>query len=106
MSNLFKSISKGLDEAIEHEKGNLPNVKIDRISISPLPTYTSDEIKQIRMRQNMTQRLFAEAFGVSIKTVEAWETGTNSPSGVANRMLELLELDSALFEKYSIVARS
>jgi putative transcriptional regulator len=53
----------------------------------------------------MTQRLFAEALGVSVKTVEAWETGTNSPSGVANRMLGLLMQDNTLLEKYSIVAR-
>jgi len=40
-----------------------------------------------------------------VKTVEAWEAGTNKPSGVANRMLELLNRDNTLFERYSIVAR-
>jgi len=54
----------------------------------------------------MTQRLFAEALGVSVKTVEAWEAGTNRPSGLANRMLELLTKDDNFFERYSIVARS
>ena len=53
----------------------------------------------------MTQRLFAEALGVSIKTVEAWESGTNTPSGCARRMLELLERDNTLLERCSIVAR-
>ena len=51
----------------------------------------------------MTQRLFAEALGVSIKTVEAWESGINSPSGTASRLLELLSQDDTLFERYSIV---
>jgi putative transcriptional regulator len=53
----------------------------------------------------MSQRLFAEALGVSTKTVEAWEAGTNTPSGVANRMLELLVRDSAILERCAIVAR-
>ena len=105
MSNLFESIKQGLNEAIEYERGNLPNVKVDKISISPLNSYTSTEVKSIRVNHNMTQRLFAEALGVSVKTVEAWESGTNTPSGAASRMLELLNQDNTLLEKYAIVQR-
>ena len=105
MSGLFESIRQGLSEAVEYERGNLPNVKVDRITVSPLNTYTGNKVKQIRTHHNMTQRIFAEALGVSIKTVEAWESDKNTPSGCASRMLELLDRDSELFEKYSIVAR-
>ena len=34
MNNLFESIKQGLNEAIEYEKGNLPNAKVDKISVS------------------------------------------------------------------------
>jgi len=105
MSGLFESIKQGLNEAIEFERGNLPNVKTDKITVAPLHSYNAGEIKEIRTRHHMTQRLFAEALGISVKTVEAWETGTNSPSGVASRMLELLQQDNGLLERYSIVAR-
>lgn len=105
MSALFDSIKQGLNEAIEYERGNLPNVRSDKVSIAPLPAYTSTEIRAIRSQQNMSQRLFAEALGVSTKTVEAWEAGTNTPSGIANRMLELLAHDSTLLERCSIVSR-
>ena len=105
MSSLFESIKQGLSEAIEYEKGNLPNVKIDTIMVSPLHVYTSAKIKEIRILHNMTQRIFAEALGVSVKTVESWEAGRNTPSGCASRMLELLDRDDMLLEKYSIVAR-
>jgi len=84
LNEFFESIKQGMLEAIEYEKGNLPNVKVRKVTISPLNTYTKTEIKEIRTRHNMTQKLFAEAMGVSPKTVEAWETGTNSPSGVAS----------------------
>ena len=103
--NLFESIKQGLNEAIEYERGNLPDVKVKKVTIAPLNNYSGNDIKEIRLKQNMTQRLFAEALGVSAKTVEAWETGTNKPSGAANRMLELLKQDNNLFEKYSIVER-
>jgi len=106
MSSLFKSIKQGLNEAVEYERGNLPDVKIDKITIAPLHNYTADEIKTIRAQNSMTQKVFAEAIGVSVKTVEAWETGTNRPSGIANRMLEFLTKDDGLFERFSIVARN
>ena len=103
MSNLFDSIKQGLTEAIEFERGNLPNVEVKKITVSPLRKYSSAEIKNIRQQQNMTQKLFAAALGVSPKTVEAWEAGTNAPAGAAKRMLELLSLDSTLLERYSII---
>jgi len=106
MSNLFESVKQGLNEAIQYEQGNLPNVKVDKITVAPLHAYNGVQIKEIRTQQNMTQRLFAEALGVSVKTVEAWETGTNKPSGTANRMLELLAQDNKLLERYSIVERN
>ena len=105
MSSMFKSIKQGLTEAIEYERGNLP-ARVDRMVVSVLHTYSRDKVKEIRLRQKMTQRLFAEALGVSVKTVEAWESGKNIPSGCASRMLELLDRDSGLLEKYSIVALS
>ena len=105
MSRWFESIKQGLNEAIEYERGELPNVQVDKITVAPINIYGGDEIKEIRAHQNLTQRLFAEALGVSVKTVEAWEAGTNKPSGTANRMLDLLKQDNNLFEKYSIVAR-
>ena len=104
MDSLFESIKQGLTEAIEYEKGNLP-LKVDKITVSPLHVYTSVKVKEIRKHHNMTQRIFAEALGVSVKTIESWESGKNTPSGCASRMLELLDRDNTLLEKYSIVAR-
>jgi len=106
MNRVFESIKQGLNEAIEFERGNIECVKVSKITVAPLHTYTANEIKAIRTQQSMTQRLFAEALGVSVKTVEAWEAGTNRPSGIANRMLEFLTKDNGFFERYSIVARS
>jgi len=105
MSSLFESIKQGLNEAIEYERGNLTNVRVDKVIVAPLHAYTAIEIKEIRSQHSMTQRLFAEALGVSVKTVESWEAGTNRPSGIASRMLELIQLDCGLLERNSIVAR-
>lgn len=39
----------------------------------------------------LTQKTFAQTIGVSVKTIEAWEKGTNSPNGSASRLLELMD---------------
>ena len=37
--NLFESIKQGLNEAIEYERGNLPDVKVRKVTIEPLSNY-------------------------------------------------------------------
>ena len=48
------------------------------------------EIRSIRQRACMTQAVFAEYFGVSTKTIEAWERGKTHPTGPACRLLDIL----------------
>ena len=102
---IYDSIIKGLDEAVKYEKGELKNVKVDRVRIASLPRFHGQQIKVLREKRNMTQQLFASALGVSKKTVEAWEAGRNVPEGPAQRMFELMEKDEKLLEKYAIVSR-
>lgn len=102
--NVYESIIQGLNEAIEYEKGNL-KAKTVRMSIAPLPDMESSQVKSIRKSLDMTQGMFAAVMGVSVKTVEAWEAGTNTPSGVARRMLSLLQSDPELPVKYNLVSR-
>lgn len=101
---VYESIIKGLNEAIDFEKGN-SEVKTVTLSVAPLPDIKSDDIKNIRRSLDMTQMIFAAVMGVSVKTVEAWETGTNTPSGSAKRMLSLLRSDPQLPEKYKLLSR-
>lgn len=99
--NVYESIVQGLNEAIEYEKGTI-SARTNTVSVAPLPEIKSNQIKDIRASLNMTQGIFAAVMGVSIKTVEAWEAGTNTPSGTAKRMLSLLQSDPDLPKKYNI----
>jgi putative transcriptional regulator len=101
----YKSIVKGLEEAIEYERGKLKGVKVNRIYINEVPAYIGKQIKDIRTKNNLTQMAFSKVLGVSKKTVEAWESGKNVPSGPAQRMMEVMSKDSEFLEKYSIVNR-
>lgn len=86
--SLFDDIKLGLEQAIEYEKGNL-DARKTTLSIVPLDTFTSSEIKEIRNNTGLTQVLFAQYMGVSVKTVEAWEAGRNQPDGAARRLLAI-----------------
>lgn len=85
---VFDDIKLGLEQAIEYEKGALKARKTT-LSIQPLDTFTSEEIKDIRNKTGLTQVLFAKYMGVSVKTVEAWEAGRNQPDGAARRLLSI-----------------
>ena len=86
--SVFDDIKLGLEQAIEYEKGNL-KAKKTTLTILPLETFSSQEIKEIRNSTGLTQVLFAKYMGVSVKTVEAWEAGRNHPDGAACRLLTI-----------------
>ena len=90
--SVFDDIKTGLTEAIEFEKGNL-KASTKTITINPIEEFTAKEIKEIRNNTGMTQILFAKYLGVSVKTIEAWEAGTNHPNGAACRMLAITKKD-------------
>lgn len=94
MSEAFAILSGALDEAINDTKTK----KLPRNVRKPAGVYTSAQVKNIREKIGLTQKLFAKYIGVSTKTVEAWEAGRNKPSGPSNRLLWLLDMGKFQFE--------
>ena len=90
MNEFFDDLMTGLNEAVAIERGELKGRKTV-YEIQPVKTYDSNQIRAIRNSVGMTQVLFADYMGVSCKTVEAWEKGTNHPTGTACRLISMLE---------------
>ena len=102
-----RSIITALEQAVEYEKGGRgKRTRSDRLSVAPVPRYQGSRIKSIRNSFGLSQLTFAHVMGVSIKTVEAWESGRNEPQGPARRMLYLLESDDTLLDKYGLLTRA
>jgi putative transcriptional regulator len=59
----------------------------------PKPGLQAADIVAIRHCLGLSQALFAELLGAALNTVQAWEQGTNSPSGIASRFLAELQRD-------------
>lgn len=98
--SLFESILIGLEQAEEYIDGkNEKDVKVFRVTFYELPEYNSDTIKEIRNELMLTQKAFANLLGVSVRTVESWEMGLNSPSGSSVRLMEIYKKHPDLKEE-------
>ena len=102
--SVFEKIKTGLEEAVAYEQGRL-DAKTRKLTIQPVGRYDAKEIRDIRLNTGMTQYVFAEFMGVSVKTVEAWESGKNHPIGSACRLLALTKADPSFPQKAGIVVR-
>lgn len=63
-------------------------------SLIPLPlihVFKPNEIKELRLRERMTQSVFVEFLNLDLSTIEKWETGDIQPAGAALRLLSLLD---------------
>ena len=103
MSSVYESIIAGLNEAVEDAGGSDKRLKRRVVTIVPVKEYGAEEVRSIRNSTGLSQRLFAGYMGVSEKTVEAWESGRNQPSGAASRILHMMEMDSELTKEFPFV---
>ena len=90
MSLLFEDLQEGLTQAIDYAKGD-GTAKVVTYKIEPVTALDKDQIREVRKNAQMTQSVFADYLGVSVKTVEAWECGRTHPTGPAYRMMSFLK---------------
>ena len=89
MNAIFDDLKEGLLQAIDYAKGK-GAARIVTCKIDPVAEFNKDQIREIRRQARMSQRVFANCLGVSVKTVAAWERGKTHPRGSACRLMSLL----------------
>lgn len=87
--SLMNQLTASLDELEQHAKGE-KKLRSRKIRTKPIPSYSSNDIKALRVRTGLSQKMLSDVIGVSSKTVEAWEQGKNKPSGSSARLLQIL----------------
>jgi putative transcriptional regulator len=90
---------QGLTEAANYQQGKTPARKT-KLTIKPVDTFNTAEIKRIRQKTGMSQVMFASSMGVSPQTVEAWENGRNKPEGASRRLLEVVRDDPGFLQRF------
>ena len=91
---MFNLIKEGLEDAIAYEKGKI-ELRTKEIHIpSPPKEYKASDVKKLRKKLHFSQAILAAYLNVSVKTVQAWESGLRYPTSSALRLLEMIESES------------
>ena len=99
--DMFYCIWVAVDKRAKSKEKKLPRRVV---TVVPVKEYNASEVKKIRNETGMAQKTFASYLGVSCKTVEAWESGINHPSGAASRLLHMMEMDRNLTKEFPFVS--
>lgn len=88
----FQMLLEGVQACVEHYHGLRPDSDF-RITVLPKPPepMRAEEVSALRERIGVSQRVFAMTLNVSIKTVQAWESGARIADGGNLALLRLAE---------------
>jgi len=64
--------------------------EFNAMCLPPIKELSSTEIKNLRLREKLSQPVFAHVLNVSSSTVKHWETGNKHPSGAALKLLNVI----------------
>lgn len=65
--------------------------KFDEMCIVEVPEIKAEQIRKIRLRSHVSQPIFARYLNTSPSTVKQWEAGDKRPSGMALKLLAIVE---------------
>ncbi len=91
-SDAFESIHASA-EAL-HRTGVIDKATMrdfDERCLSATPAFAPKDIQRLREANKVSQPVFARYLNTSESTVEKWETGAKRPSGMALKLLAIVE---------------
>jgi putative transcriptional regulator len=91
-SDVFAAIHETM-EAL-HEVGAIDKQtmrEFDEACLTPVRVLSPEEIKTIRLRERISQPVFARYLNVSKNLISDWERGVRKPGGPALRLLTVIE---------------
>lgn len=65
--------------------------EFDRLCLAPIEPLEPAQIKQIRESSKVSQAVFARLLNTSLSTVQKWEIGQKKPTGIALKLLHLVQ---------------
>jgi len=96
MSDAFKSIETGLQEALAHARGEKIGTRVGTVHEIELP---EPDVQAIRARTGLSQSEFARSIGVKKGTLLNWEQRRRSPEGPARVLLALIDKDPQIVQR-------
>jgi putative transcriptional regulator len=88
MSIILSEAVYGLGDHALHAMATLR--EFDSSTLPCVGVLNNQEIKEIRLRVNVSQAVFAKCLNVSLSTIKQWERGEKKPRGTALLLLHLV----------------
>jgi len=79
------------------QTGDSSRLTIREVSVEEPKSYTASDVRTLRDRLRVSQRVFAEMLAVSPVLVEHWEYGRRSPAPVVCRLLDQIAADPSKY---------
>lgn len=64
--------------------------EFDALCLPPIKKLTATEIKKLRLREKVSQPVFALCLNTSTSTIKQWEQGEKHPRGTSLKLLNLV----------------
>ena len=64
--------------------------EFDALCLPEVKPFTPPQIKKLRLREHVSQGVFAQYLNMSISTIKQWEIGEKQPRGASLRLLNLV----------------
>lgn len=92
MSDILKSVHKtaqGLKKSGAIDKTTMR--KFDALCLTNVHEFSPEQVRNLRLKNKLSQPVFAQYLNVSDKLVKKWEQGLSKPGGAALKMLSIAE---------------
>lgn len=103
MVSIYKEAVK---DALYPKKNGVVSKRNHSLSVNPLKNMTAEDIKTLRKSLKLSISVFSSVLGISNKTLEAWEAGTNKPSGPALRLMNMMKTNPDFLIDMGIIKES
>ena len=103
MVSIYKEAVK---DALYPKKNGVVTKRNRSLSVTPVKKMSAEDVKALRKHLKLSYSVFSEVLGISNKTLEAWEAGTNSPTGPAVRLMNMMKSNPDFLIDMGIIKES
>jgi|SRR3989338_11184806 len=89
MLGVAHDMAKGLHKANVIDETTMR--EFDALCLPPVDDLSPKEIKKLRLREHVSQPVFAKYLNTSTSTVKQWEQGEKHPRGTSLKLLNLVK---------------
>lgn len=91
MSNILKSIRDDLESLCNENIVNKITLReFDKRNATKIEEITGDQIRNIRVKNHISQGVLAKCMNMSPVSIQKWERGESKPTGAALKLLNII----------------